>query len=112
MCLFAGGIHFSEQGFSIVQAQTNSALLVVSVIVVLLLGTFDFSINLMNPDGQRLISLYQHDVLRLSHGISVVLVIRTRVVNSHQYGIADAPRHSLYQLLALSRRLALSHIQP
>jgi Ca2+:H+ antiporter len=80
MCIFAGGMRYSEQGFSIVQAQTNSALLVVSVIAVLLLGTFDFSTNLMKPDGRRPASQYQHDVLRLSHGISVVLVIRTWVV--------------------------------
>lgn len=40
MCFFAGGIRFSEQGFSTVAAQLNSSLLMMSVVAVLIPAGF------------------------------------------------------------------------
>jgi Ca2+:H+ antiporter len=72
-----GGVKYPEQAYQVTAYQMNSALLTVSAIAVLLPGAFDISINLINPDGRTLAPAYQEDVLRLSHGLSIVLATST-----------------------------------
>jgi Ca2+:H+ antiporter len=71
MCFFAGGTRFSEQGFGISAAQLNSTLLVIAVIAVLLPAAFDFAVTSGPADDTRL----QFDILHLSHGIAILLLI-------------------------------------
>ncbi|CAE6437998.1 unnamed protein product [Rhizoctonia solani] len=69
MCFFAGGTRYSEQGFMAGAAQLNSSLLAISVIAVLLPAAFHFSTNQQADPDEGL------DILRMSHGVAVVLLI-------------------------------------
>jgi Ca2+:H+ antiporter len=75
MCFFAGGTRFSEQGFGLGAAQVNSSLLMIAVIAVLLPGAFDLSIKIINPNGTNEDPDYQKDVLHLSHGLALILLV-------------------------------------
>jgi calcium/proton exchanger cax len=78
MCFFAGGTRFSEQGFGLGAAQVNSSLLIIAVIAVLLPGAFDLSLNLIrseNTNSQNLDPDYQLDILHLSHGLAIILLV-------------------------------------
>ncbi|GAB1522949.1 hypothetical protein RhiTH_006077 [Rhizoctonia solani] len=69
MCFFAGGTRYSEQGFMAGAAQLNSSLLAISVIAVLLPAAFHFATNQQADPDEGL------DILRMSHGVAVVLLL-------------------------------------
>ncbi|CAE6465827.1 unnamed protein product [Rhizoctonia solani] len=69
MCFFAGGTRYSEQGFMAGAAQLNSSLLAISVIAVLLPAAFHFATNQQLDPDEGL------DILRMSHGVAIVLLI-------------------------------------
>ncbi|WAR61912.1 hypothetical protein PtB15_14B2 [Puccinia triticina] len=69
MCFFAGGVRFSEQAFSITAAQLNSSLLIMSVIAILIPAGFHAAFSNLND------SVEGPDVLKMSRGISVILLI-------------------------------------
>ncbi|GAW10023.1 Calcium proton exchanger [Lentinula edodes] len=68
MCFFAGGLRFSEQGFSAVATQLNSSLLTLSVIAVLLPAAFHMNVtgSTDSDEGQ--------DILKVSHGVALILL--------------------------------------
>ncbi|KAH9481441.1 Vacuolar calcium ion transporter [Psilocybe cubensis] len=70
MCFFAGGMKYSEQGFGISAVQLNSSLLTISVIAVLLPAAFHFAADPALSDDQE-----KHDILAVSHGVAVILLI-------------------------------------
>ncbi|KAG6374496.1 calcium proton exchanger [Boletus reticuloceps] len=70
MCFFAGGLRFSEQGFGMVSAQTNSSLLTISVIAVLIPSAFVSSLG-SSTDITTIDSL----VLKMSHGVAIILLL-------------------------------------
>ncbi|TFK72926.1 calcium/proton exchanger [Pluteus cervinus] len=67
MCFFAGGLKYSQQGFGTSAVQLNSSLLTVSVIAVLLPAAFNLSGDI---DDETL----RKDILRLSHGVALILL--------------------------------------
>lgn len=69
MCFFAGGIRFSEQAFSITAAQLNSSLLIMSVIAILIPAGFHAAFSNLGD------SVEGPDVLKMSRGIAVILLI-------------------------------------
>jgi len=71
-CFFAGGTRFSEQGFAISATQLNSSLLTLSVIGVLIPAAFDMVSSQITTFDQ---DTEQRDILKLSHGVAVVLLI-------------------------------------
>jgi Ca2+:H+ antiporter len=80
MCFFAGGTRFSEQGFGISASQINSTLLVIAVIAVLLPAAFDFAVSPgQNGNSGKKITDddpdYQFDILHLSHGVAIILLL-------------------------------------
>lgn len=79
MCFFAGGTRFSEQGFGISASQINSSLLALAVIAVLLPAAFDSAVRSgTSPNGNSTSKLdedFQMDILHLSHGIAIILLL-------------------------------------
>ncbi|KAF9649861.1 calcium/proton exchanger, partial [Thelephora ganbajun] len=74
LCFFAGGTRFSEQGFALSATQLNSSLLTLSVIGVLIPAAF----NMVAGNGQISgfdINTEQRDILKISHGTAIVLLI-------------------------------------
>ncbi|ELU40708.1 sodium/calcium transporter [Rhizoctonia solani AG-1 IA] len=69
LLVFAGGTRYSEQGFMAGAAQLNSSLLAISVIAVLLPAAFHFATNQQADPDEGL------DILRMSHGVAVVLLL-------------------------------------
>jgi Ca2+:H+ antiporter len=67
MCFFAGGMRYSEQGFSLAAAQINSSLLIISVVAVLIPGVLYFSINTLT---QTSVASEGKTILKISHGVS------------------------------------------
>ncbi|RDX57402.1 hypothetical protein OH76DRAFT_1476798 [Lentinus brumalis] len=78
MCFFAGGTRFSEQGFDSTATQIHSSLLSISVGAVLLPAAFHFALTYSKEDGADDISTtlqeQKKDILRMSHGVAVVLL--------------------------------------
>ncbi|KAH8983805.1 calcium proton exchanger [Lactarius hatsudake] len=76
LCFFAGGIRFSEQGLGASAAQINSSLLVLGVVTALLPATFHvaFRPEVPNGDNPRTDQPEAHDILAISHGVSLVLL--------------------------------------
>ncbi|KAH9013835.1 calcium/proton exchanger [Lactarius pseudohatsudake] len=76
LCFFAGGIRFSEQGLGASAAQINSSLLMLGAVTALLPATFHiaFRPEVPNGDNPRTDQLEAHDILAISHGVSVVLL--------------------------------------
>jgi Ca2+:H+ antiporter len=68
MCFFAGGTRFSEQGFGMSATQLNSSLLTISVIAVLLPAAFHLSFS----DTGLNTTVEGSDILKVSHGVSIV----------------------------------------
>ncbi|KAF8989978.1 hypothetical protein BDQ17DRAFT_1547375 [Cyathus striatus] len=69
MCFFAGGLKYSEQGFSLFASQLNSSLLTISVIAVLLPAAFHFSTATQLSDDQE-----RTAILSVSHGVAIILL--------------------------------------
>lgn len=92
MCFFAGGIRFSEQGFSTTAAQLNSSLLMMSVVAILIPAGFvrrvPLSTETVELGGLSRLTFAQHaafgsladnvegpDVLKMSRGIAIILLL-------------------------------------
>lgn len=73
MCFFAGGTRFSEQGFGISASQLNSSLLTLSVIGLLIPAAYDMVAGNNNITGYG-VATEQVDILKVSHGVAVVLL--------------------------------------
>ncbi|EIN03755.1 calcium/proton exchanger [Punctularia strigosozonata HHB-11173 SS5] len=72
MCFFAGGMRYSEQGFSLAAAQINSSLLIISVVSVLIPGVLYFSIDALtsaSPESEG------KTILKISHGVAIMLLL-------------------------------------
>jgi Ca2+:H+ antiporter len=70
MCFFAGGLKYSEQGFGVSASQLNASLLTISVIAVLLPAAFHFNADPLLTNSQE-----GHDILAVSHGVAVILLL-------------------------------------
>ncbi|KAJ7364069.1 hypothetical protein DFH08DRAFT_265638 [Mycena albidolilacea] len=71
LCLFAGGVRFSEQGFDPTATQLHSSLLSLSVGAVLLPAAYHFALSGSSEIESH---LQAHNILSMSHGVSVVLL--------------------------------------
>jgi Ca2+:H+ antiporter len=100
MCFFAGGTRFSEQGFSVGAAQINGSLLILSVVGMLLPAVLWYAINgATDVPSAGSIAKTNEDVLKLSHGIALLLLLGKRSPNVLQL---SAHSHSLRLLYRLS----------
>ncbi|WVQ82241.1 calcium/proton exchanger [Cryptococcus sp. DSM 104549] len=77
MCFFCGGVRFSEQVIKTTAAQLNASLLLIAVIAVLIPSAFHFSISssTSNTDASQLASGEGADLLSMSHGVAILLLI-------------------------------------
>ncbi|WVQ99172.1 calcium/proton exchanger [Kwoniella sp. CBS 9459] len=77
MCFFAGGVRFSEQVIKSTAAQLNASLLLIAVIAVLIPSAFHFSISssTSNTNGSQLATGEGADLLSMSHGVSILLLL-------------------------------------
>ncbi|KAF9652089.1 calcium/proton exchanger [Thelephora ganbajun] len=73
LCFFVGGTRFSEQGFSLSAIQVNSSLLTLSVIGVLTPVTYHMVTGSNQISGFDSETEQRH-ILKLSHGIAIVLL--------------------------------------
>ncbi|KAJ6531824.1 Sodium/calcium exchanger protein-domain-containing protein [Mycena capillaripes] len=71
LCLFAGGVRFSEQGFDPTATQLHSSLLSLSVGAVLLPAAYHFALR---GNSHIASQLQMQNILSMSHGVSVVLL--------------------------------------
>ncbi|KAI0710273.1 Sodium/calcium exchanger protein-domain-containing protein [Earliella scabrosa] len=78
MCFFAGGLRFSEQGFDSTATQIHSSLLSISVGAVLLPAAYHFALTSSRAigadDSGTTLQEQKRDILRMSHGVSIVLL--------------------------------------
>lgn len=74
MCFFAGGTHFSEQGFSIGAAQINSSLLTLSAVAVLLPALLYFAATSTGATAASVADAGK-DILKVSHGAALLLLV-------------------------------------
>ncbi|KAF7799782.1 hypothetical protein EIP86_011024 [Pleurotus ostreatoroseus] len=76
MCFFAGGMRFTQQDLDNTATQIHSSLLSLSVGAVLLPAAFHFTLTYRsgeNPGAS--LDEQKQDILRMSHGVSVVLIL-------------------------------------
>ncbi|KAJ6494852.1 hypothetical protein C8R47DRAFT_1213521 [Mycena vitilis] len=71
LCVFAGGVRFSEQGFDPTATQMHSSLLSLSVGAVLLPAAYHFTLR---DDWHIASQLQTQNILSMSHGVSLVLL--------------------------------------
>ncbi|KAJ7126963.1 hypothetical protein C8R44DRAFT_109941 [Mycena epipterygia] len=71
LCLFAGGVRFSEQGFDATATQLHSSLLSLSVGAVLLPAAYHFSLS---GNAHIASQLQMQNILHMSHGVSIILL--------------------------------------
>ncbi|KAJ7475877.1 Sodium/calcium exchanger protein-domain-containing protein [Mycena latifolia] len=71
LCLFAGGVRFSEQGFDATATQLHSSLLSLSVGAVLLPAAYHFSLS---GNSNIPSELQMQNILKMSHGVSILLL--------------------------------------
>ncbi|TFK75224.1 hypothetical protein BDN72DRAFT_885999 [Pluteus cervinus] len=72
LCFFAGGLRFTEQGFDVAATQLHSSLLSISVGAVLLPAAYHFALS---GSSNTLPVRQLHDILHMSHGVSLVLLL-------------------------------------
>ncbi|KAF8486151.1 Sodium/calcium exchanger protein-domain-containing protein [Russula ochroleuca] len=72
MCFFAGGLRFAEQGFDATATQIHSSLLSISVGAVLMPAAYHYSLSWRSDTSS---TDQKSAILKMSHGVSVVLVI-------------------------------------
>lgn len=72
MCFFAGGLRFAEQGFDATATQIHSSLLSISVGAVLMPAAYHYSLSWRTDTAS---TDQKSAILKMSHGVSVVLVI-------------------------------------
>ncbi|KAJ7170711.1 Sodium/calcium exchanger protein-domain-containing protein [Mycena crocata] len=70
LCLFAGGVRFSEQGFDPTATQLHSSLLSLSVGAVLIPAVYHFALSNSSIAPQ----LQMQSILKMSRGVSIVLL--------------------------------------
>ncbi|WWC70450.1 calcium/proton exchanger [Kwoniella pini CBS 10737] len=77
MCFFAGGVKYQEQAIKSTAAQLNASLLLIAVIAVLIPSAFHFSISssTSNTDADQLAQGEGADLLAMSHGVAILLLI-------------------------------------
>ncbi|WVQ67918.1 calcium/proton exchanger [Kwoniella botswanensis] len=77
MCFFAGGVKFAEQAIKSTAAQLNASLLLIAVIAVLIPSAFHFSISssTSNTDADQLAQGEGADLLAMSHGVAILLLL-------------------------------------
>ncbi|OCF36992.1 calcium/proton exchanger [Kwoniella heveanensis BCC8398] len=77
MCFFAGGVRFAEQAIKSTAAQLNASLLLIAVIAVLIPSAFHFSISssTSNTDANQLATGEGADLLAMSHGVAILLLL-------------------------------------
>ncbi|KAI0690168.1 hypothetical protein BC835DRAFT_1417988 [Cytidiella melzeri] len=118
MCFFAGGMRFTAQDFDSTATQVHSSLLSLSVGAVLLPAAFHFTLSNRSGDNpQTSIDEQKVDILRMSHGVSVVLIFIYIAYLffqfwSHSQHFEDAvtPSHKLPN--AVSMRSMASKVRP
>ncbi|KAJ7274366.1 hypothetical protein B0H12DRAFT_394158 [Mycena haematopus] len=71
LCLFAGGVRFSEQGFDHAATKLHSSLLSLSVGAVLLPAAYHFALSSNSDIASQ---LQWQNILSMSHGVSIVLL--------------------------------------
>ncbi|KAJ7104132.1 hypothetical protein B0H15DRAFT_808697 [Mycena belliarum] len=71
LCLFAGGVRFSEQGFDATATQLHSSLLSLSVGAVLLPAAYHFALS---DNSSIALDIQMQNILKMSHGVSVLLL--------------------------------------
>ncbi|KAJ7931549.1 hypothetical protein B0H13DRAFT_2527090, partial [Mycena leptocephala] len=71
LCLFAGGVRFSEQGFDPTATQLHSSLLSLSVAAVLLPAAYHFALR---GNSHIASQMQMQNILSMSHGVSIVLL--------------------------------------
>ncbi|KAF8626999.1 hypothetical protein AX15_004583 [Amanita polypyramis BW_CC] len=72
LCFLAGGMRFSEQGFDATATQIHSSLLNISVGAILIPIAYHFTLGSSSQDPT---SEQARDILHMSHGVSLVLLI-------------------------------------
>lgn len=112
MCFFAGGLRFAEQGFDSTATQIHSSLLTVSVGAVLMPAAYHYSLS-WRTGTDTAATDQKSDILKMSHGVSVVLVAVYCAyllfqLWSHTYLFKDSNRKS--KLLSV-RRPHLHHLR-
>ena len=97
MCFFCGGLKYSEQGFKSAAAQTNSGLLVMAVIAVLIPAGYNAAFDADLNEEQEATR-----VLKMSRGISVILlliyvayIIFTLFTHEHLYAEGPVDENSI-----------------
>jgi calcium/proton exchanger cax len=82
MCFCAGGLRFAEQGFGMTAAQTNSSLLMVSVIALLLPAMLYYAMGAggqpqtgANDGSITAASEASANILKLSHGVALLMLL-------------------------------------
>ncbi|CAI2162994.1 12802_t:CDS:2 [Funneliformis geosporum] len=70
MCFVAGGIHHKEQSFNQTAAQTSSSLMTLACIGLIIPAAFNFAVG----RSGTVVDL-KHEILDLSHGTAIVLLI-------------------------------------
>ena len=73
MCFVAGGIYYDEQVFNQTAAQTSSSLMALACIGLIIPAAFNFAVG--GHSGSSVISPKEHEILDLSHGTAIVLLI-------------------------------------
>ncbi|GJE88646.1 sodium/calcium exchanger protein-domain-containing protein [Phanerochaete sordida] len=119
MCFFAGGMRFTQQDFDPTATQIHSSLLSLSVGAVLLPAAFHFTLSNRTPgeSAQTSIEEQKQDILRMSHGVSVILIfiyisylLFQFWSHSHHFTDAQAPSNKLPN--AVSMRSMASRVRP
>ncbi|KAF7327846.1 Calcium/proton exchanger [Mycena kentingensis (nom. inval.)] len=72
LCLFAGGLRFSEQGFDPTATQMHSSLLSLGVGVVLLPAAYHFALSSSSTIASQ---IQMANILKMSRGVSVILLL-------------------------------------
>ncbi|KAI0091210.1 Sodium/calcium exchanger protein-domain-containing protein [Irpex rosettiformis] len=118
MCFFAGGMRFTAQDFDSTATQIHSSLLSLSVGAVLLPAAFHFTLSYRTGENvQTSMEEQKKDILRMSHGVSIVLIFIYIAYllfqfwsHSHHFEDAVAPSHKLPN--AVSMRSMASRVRP
>ncbi|KAJ6576471.1 Sodium/calcium exchanger protein-domain-containing protein [Mycena vulgaris] len=95
LCLFAGGVRFSQQGFDATATQLHSSLLSLSVGAVLLPAAYHFSLSGSSDLASQ---LQMQNILKMSHGVSILLLFiygsyMFFQLYSHTYLYKDGNKH-------------------
>ncbi|KAJ7158732.1 Sodium/calcium exchanger protein-domain-containing protein [Mycena filopes] len=97
LCLFAGGIRFSEQGFN---PAMHSSLLSLSVGAVLLPAAYHFALG--GVHNSRIASqLQMQNILSMSHGVSIILLFSAPFLRFPLWVVTSPPVYGSYLFFQL-----------